>query len=254
MAFHVGSFECNKVFRDDKKQAWNYISINEMQELYPNGGYRILGDLSPKNTDDSLVLIGEDGEEHFLRPYSSKENSKEHVVGYIPLDEEDCFVRVVRKKHGRFLAVTILLCLLLTIFFGGLWLGQANRPVDDPVKIASGEMSNPNPENIRLPGITEVHATAGNTRVRQLLLNVEGNAVNLTYTITLTDTGEEIYQSKVIEPGYGVREFDMNRSFESGEYPITIHVASSAMDDYDGDTSAAFNAGQLDAVLIVEEE
>lgn len=254
MAFHVGDFECDKVFKDDKRQVWGCISEDEIQELYPNGGHRILGDFVSKNTDDSLVLIGKNEEQHALRAYKGQPHKGEKVIGYIPLEEEDCFVRIIRKKRGRFLTWAILFLLLLTIFLGGLWLGQANRPIDEPVKIASGEMSNPNPENIRLPGITEIHATAGNSHVRQLLLNVDGNAVNLTYTITLTESGEEIYKSKVIEPGYGVREFEMNRTFEAGEYPITIHVASSALDDYDGDTSAAFNAGELDAVLIVDEE
>lgn len=252
MAFRVGNFECDKIFRDDRKQLWNYISEDEMQKLYPNGGHRILGDLAPRQTDDSLVLDGKNGEYHFLRPYNGKLAKGERVIGYIPLEEQDSFVRIVKRKRGRFLTGAILMFFLVTIFLGGLWLGQANRPVDDPVKIASGEMSNPNPENIRLPGITEVHAKAGSTRVNQLLLNVEGNAVNLTYTMTLNETGEEIYQSKIIEPGYGVREFDMYRTFDEGEYPITILVSSSAIDDYDGDTNAAFNAGQLDAVLIVE--
>lgn len=88
--------------------------------------------------------------------------------------------------------------------------------------------------------------------MNQLLLNVEGNAYNLQYTIMLKETGEEIYQSKVIRPGYGVREFNMNRSFEAGEYPIVIRVNSSAMEESDNAEDAAYNAGQLEAVLIVE--
>ena len=44
----------------------------------------------------------------------------------------------------------------------------------------------------------------------------------------------------------------MNRSFESGEYPILITVNSSAQEDEQSNSDTAYNAGQLEAVLVVE--
>ena len=251
MELKTGDFFCEHAYRDEQDHLWLYLREEELTDRYPNGGYRILGDLTKKADAKDLVLVGAQGQRHPLSPYSGKLKKNEKVKGYIPLDEEDAYVRIVEKKKGRLLSYLIAAVLLITIFLGGIWLGQVNRAVDEPVRIASGELSNPNPENIRLPGITEVHAQAGNTRVKQLLLNVEGNAYNLTYTITLNETGEELYVSQPIPPGYGVREFDMERTLEAGSYPITIHVASSALESDESESSAAYNAGELAATLIV---
>lgn len=252
MELKTGDFFCEHAYRDEQDHLWLYLREEELTDRYPNGGYRILGDLTKKADAKDLVLVGAQGQRHPLSPYRGKLKKNEKVKGYIPLDEEDAYVRIVEKKKGRLLSYLIAAVLLITIFLGGIWLGQVNRAVDEPVRIASGELSNPNPENIRLPGITEVHAQAGNTRVKQLLLNVEGNAYNLTYTITLDETGEELYESRSIPPGYGVQEFDMERTLDTGTYPITIHVASSALQEDDGESNAAYNAGELTAVLIVE--
>ncbi len=252
MELKTGDFFCEHAYRDEQDHLWLYLREEELTDRYPNGGYRILGDLTKKADAKDLVLVGAQGQRHPLSPYRGKLKKNEKVKGYIPLDEEDAYVRIVEKKKGRLLSYLIAAVLLITIFLGGIWLGQVNRAVDEPVRIASGELSNPNPENIRLPGITEVHARAGDTRVKQLLLNVEGNAYNLTYTITLDETGEELYESRPIPPGYGVQEFDMERTLDTGTYPITIHVASSALQEDDGESNAAYNAGELTAVLIVE--
>lgn len=251
MELKTGDFFCEHAYRDEQDHLWLYLREEELTDRYPNGGYRRLGDLTKKADAKDLVLVGAQGQRHPLSPYRGKLKKNEKVKGYIPLDEEDAYVRIVEKKKGRLLSYLIAVVLLITIFLGGIWLGQVNRAVDEPVRIASGELSNPNPENIRLPGITEVHAQAGSTRVSQLLLNVEGNAYNLTYTITLNETGEELYVSQPIPPGYGVREFDMERTLEAGSYPITIHVASSALESDESESSAAYNAGELAATLIV---
>ena len=62
---------------------------------------------------------------------------------------------------------------------------------------------------------------------------------------------EELYVSQPIPPGFGVREFDMKRALDAGSYPITIHVASSALESDESESSAAYNAGELAATLIV---
>lgn len=239
-------------FRDKKKQKWGILTESEMIELYPYGNYKVIGDLYKMKKEKAAYLLSKEDQNAYVAPYRGKPARNEYVVGYIPLEEDDAFVRVIRKKHTGLLGVLIVLTLLVMIFLGGLWLGQKNGAIDEPVEIKSGEMTNPNPQNIRLPGIEKIYADAGDTHVNQLLLNVEGNAYNLQYTITLEDTGEEIYKSKVIPPGHGVREFNMTRSFEAGEYPIVIVVNSSAMEESDGTENMAYNAGQLEAVLIVE--
>lgn len=240
------------LYTDRKKQKWPVLSEREMLDRYPYGDYRIVGDMRSWKKDDTEMMLLDGNQQAGIEAYSGRLARNESVAGYIPLEEDGSFVRVIRRKRGKLLGLLIMMALIVTIFLGGLYIGQMNRPIDEPVEIKSGEMTNPNPENIRLPGIERIYADAGDTHVNQLLLNVEGNAYNLQYTIMLKETGEEIYQSKVIRPGYGVREFNMNRSFEAGEYPIVIRVNSSAMEESDNAEDAAYNAGQLEAVLIIE--
>ena len=250
--FYAKDITSEHKYIDKRKQKWNILTEKEMLERYPYGDYRIVGDMRSWRQNDDELFIVDGNQGASIEIYRGRLARNECIAGYIPLEDEDSYVRVVRKKHGKLIGMLILLTLIITIFLGGLYIGQMNRPIDDPVEIKSGEMTNPNPDNIRLPGIERVYANAGDTHVNQLLLNVEGNAYNLLYTITLKETGEELYQSKIIEPGYGVREFNMNRSFEAGEYPIVITVNSSALEEADGNEDAAYNAGQLEAVLIVE--
>ena len=45
----------------------------------------------------------------------------------------------------------------------------------------------------------------------------------------------------------------MKRALDAGSYPITIHVASSALESDESESSAAYNAGELAATLIVRQ-
>lgn len=207
-----------------------------------------------KESWDKDRLYGAE-QEHPIEPCKCRLGMFEKSPGCIPgLDQEDkeIWIRIVEISRKRVLLFGLLSILLL----GGIggFLFQMFRPSQDtPIKIHAGEMVNPNPANIRLPGIDKIYADSGDVHVEQLLLNVEGNAYNLQYTITLDQTGEELYQSKVIPPGYGVKEFDMSQSFQKGEYPISITVNSSAAEDQEKSTDrVAYNAGKLKATLVVE--
>ena len=233
-------------WKDGQKQQWHYGHMEE--------GMSLFGDVRKKNRLETSDCLVDERKRLIVEPCQKKIGFFEKVRGYIPCQDEEGnqgFVRIIEKSRVKLFALLMIMVALL----GGLIWGliEMSKPVDDtPIRIASGEMTNPNPENIRLPGIERIYADAGDTHVNQLLLNVEGNAYNLKYTIQLKDSGEVLYESKVIEPGYGVREFDMNRSFEAGEYPIVITVNSSALEESGNDESAAYNAGQLEAMLIVE--
>ena len=99
-----------------------------------------------------------------------------------------------------------------------------------------------------LPGIEEIRVAENETKVEYALFNPKGNMCNIQYIIKLTDSGETIYSSKQVSPGYAITEFDLNRTFEKGEYPITVEMRT-----YDiGDGETKYNSGVMDAKLIVE--
>lgn len=244
-----------KTYIDSKKQKWSIYTEEEMFKKYPNGGYRVLGDFNEKNSENVIGQLILDKQSAYIQRYLGNAPRGYYVVGYIPGQSEDEYIRILKKKRGRVLAALAIIFLLITIFLGGLWLGNAKRPVDTPVKIKTGQLTNPNPTNIRLPGIEKIYAKVGEKRVEQTLLNVQGNAYDLTYVIALAKTGEVLYTSKTIQPGYGIKAFNLKRTFKKGEYPITITVNSSAQQDRekkDKNKKLAYNAGKLNATLIVE--
>ena len=243
---YIKSEHTDGQWKDNRGHPWGYQKNNNHVIVF--------GDVKRKNRLETNDYLNDENARIAVEPCRKKLGFFSKEIGYIQCideDEQKGCIRIVQASKKRILIVLLIILILLGGGFFGL--RELMRPSDDtPIRIASGEMTNPNPENIRLPGIEKIFADAGSTHVEQLLLNVEGNAYNLQYTITLEETGEEIYQSKIIEPGYGVREFDMNRSFESGEYPILITVNSSAQEDEQSNSDTAYNAGQLEAVLVVE--
>nr|WP_294492787.1 hypothetical protein [uncultured Mediterraneibacter sp.] len=233
-------------WKDGQGLKWNC-------ERKPDG--EVFADVRKKNRLDTNDVLLNDKACIVVEPCKKKLGFFEKVAGYIPCSDKNGasgYIRIV-KTAGKKIAATVIILLIL-LAGGILGLREMMKPGDDtPIRIASGEMTNPNPQNIRIPGIERVYVDAGDTHVQQLLLNVEGNAYNLQYTIELEDTGEVIYKSKVIQPGYGIREFDLTRTFEEGEYNILVTVNSSAREEEaDSSEDAAYNAGQLEAILIVE--
>lgn len=189
-----------------------------------------------------------------LEPVKQKLGLYEKVRGYIACEDNAgqlCWVRIVESSRPK-ICLTLLLILAL-LGFGAGYVINLKKPVDDtPIKIKANQLANPNPENIRLPGIEKIYANQGDPDVTQLLLNVKGNAVKFQYIITLSETGEVLYKSKLINPGYGIKKFTMSRTFKKGKYPISILVKSTALDSgKKKEQKVAYNAGQLNATLVV---
>lgn len=242
------SIETNKQWKDSKGQAWGYTTKKVSNYV---------ADVSKKGHVNSNDLLFLEERQVVVEPCKKKLGLFEKVAGYIPCTNENnelVYIRIVVAAPVRVLVMLLCLCCLLG---GGLcYFKNTLKPSDDtPIKIKTGQLTNPNPNNIRLPGIEKIYMEANQKHVNQPLLNVEGNAYNLKYTIVLAQTGEVLYTSKVIKPGYGVKQFDMNRTFKKGQYPITITVSSSAQQDRkkkDKDKKLAYNAGKLNAVLVVQ--
>lgn len=78
-------------------------------------------------------------------------------------------------------------------------------------KVAEGMLNvacNPNP--VFPDGKSE-----GNLRIE----NIPGNQYAVTVSVTLDETGEEVYRSGLIEPGYFVENVRLDADLGKGEYP-----------------------------------
>ncbi|MDO4260863.1 MAG: hypothetical protein Q4C82_02200 [Eubacteriales bacterium] len=84
---------------------------------------------------------------------------------------------------------------------------------------------------IKIPGYSVIPVTAGTTEVAVDLTNPEENEVYFQITFLLTDTGEQIYQSKLLSPGQHLYEISLDRALEAGEYNLTIQYDTFSMDE-----------------------
>ena len=64
----------------------------------------------------------------------------------------------------------------------------------------------------------------------QTFKNNEKNPCFLEYSMCLQDTGEIIYTSGLVPPGYQITEFEFTRALPEGDYPVTIKTAAYSFD------------------------
>lgn len=244
-------------FRDKKGNVWEYISVKEAQEkgISPKN---VIGDVLCRSKEKSIgVLKGtdEDGREIKtpIYPYKEKLSYTEKVVGYIPYEEwvdSTDYVRVVRRSPAKIL---IPILVLLALIAGGLiWYLNRDQGPDLDHAAVSYEMPNgavnTDPTQLMMPFIDEITVTADDRAGHTALVNPEGNQSYFRYILTLTDTGEEVYRSGLIEPGMAVVDWNIETDLEPGDYDAELAIKTYALDDVETET----NGGNMVLVLHVE--
>lgn len=95
---------------------------------------------------------------------------------------------------------------------------------------------------IRIPGYSVILISAGDRNATVDFYNPEENEVYFKVRLTLSDTGEEIYESKLIKPGQHLYEIELNRELEAGDYKLLIEYETLSMDgDYSEKNGAKLN-------------
>lgn len=247
-----------KKFKDNQGRVWSYLDEKEIQVLYPNGGFKIFGDMERKvnkNADHFLAGTEPDVDWYGLYPYTRKNSWIKKSIGYIKVKDETGETWFIRVLTNAWIRPFLLLCMLMagtSIFLGGMWFAkQDETPGLDQTAVSYhiDGVRNTDPESILLPGISRLKVKAGEVRIHTALVNPEGNTCYFKYIIQLADTKEVLYTSGLIEPGKAVTEFELIRMLEPGEYPVTIIVETRDTEDYE----TVYNAGNIDAVLDVSE-
>jgi len=79
------------------------------------------------------------------------------------------------------------------------------------------------------------------------LLNPEGNPCYFTFELVLKDSGESLYQSKMVPPGQAITEITLARALPAGEYNATIKITTTSLED-----GSAMNGANVETVLNVK--
>lgn len=161
-----------------------------------------------------------------------------------------------KKKTG--ILIVICICLCIVAIAGGLYLTQKQKGEEHPdaafapdldpdAATPEGETESGKPDGIRIPGYPEITIPADTQEVTMNLMNPEGNPCYFTFELVLKDTGETLYQSKMVEPGKAITQVTLSKALEAGEYPAVIKISTAALED-----GRAMNGANVETVLKVE--
>lgn len=243
-----------KDYRDKNKNLWKYIPVRQVGDKIDHKD--IIGDVGCVEQKKTVAVLEGAEEEKQIKvaPFGSRLKYTQKVKGYISCRDEAgmrCYVRIIGRSVAKILVPILLLCLLAG---GGLvfYLMQQGKPQLDKSAIAyqmPNGVKNEDPSQIMLPGFGTIQMQSGSRTVNAALVNPEGNPCYFKYKISLTDTGEQLYESGWLEPGTAVTEWEISETLDPGQYPISIEVQTGSLEDYE----QKMNQGAIDATLEVLE-
>lgn len=102
-------------------------------------------------------------------------------------------------------------------------------------------------DSITIPGFDTWTIKANETRVTSNFYNPESNNCYFVITVTLNDTGEQIYQSNYLKPGQHLYKINLLKSMTSGTYNATLNYSTYSIDDF-----TPLNGADVPFKLIVE--
>lgn len=147
------------------------------------------------------------------------------------------------------LAVVLVLALVTGAVYVGTVIGNKNE--DDPIVDYTGDLNNgdsANPGGITMPGYPAITFLANRQKVALELPNPSGNPCYFRYTLTIVETGEEIYRSELLEPGKALETITLNKSLAAGSYTLRIEIDTFSL----ADGTTPMNGGVQEVKLIVK--
>ncbi len=138
---------------------------------------------------------------------------------------------------------TCLLCTMVFYMFGGYLFNGVNFELEpEQTVILSADME----ANISIPGFETMTIPENQKTVQTTLYNPESNSCYFQISLVL-ESGEVIYQSKLVQPGQYLYEIELNRGLKQGEYKVTIVYETFSMENY-----AQLNGAKVPFQLIVQ--
>lgn len=222
-----------------------YYTKKEMKDLFPNGGIRVVGQFGYGKEKDIIgsVTVGDTEENVYIpRPAANKK-----VVGYVEL-EDGTFIAVKKNITALIIFFILLgLTVLAALIAGITYAIRANTQPEEPdttrslgvvdigAELGEGQVSVPEKtetkgKQIKINGIAEMNLAAGQLEQNFVFYNPEENPCYFQIEIELRDTGEVLYTSNLLPPGYHISKFSLNRALDAGEYPVVVHFNTFSFD------------------------
>lgn len=227
-------FKTQKYKRDKEKREFTYLSKKQLKKLCEANDSKAFVDgytkvRKYKDETDAALLINRDAFDVY-----KKKRFFCRTAGYIRTQQN---VWVALQKS--------LAWILIPIFLMALFIGIAVFHPDSIDTIApwfpvideniGNEPDTPEQPKghtgIQVDGFTAWNVPAGKTDGLTIpLKNPEGNPCYFTFKIVLTDTEEEIYESKMVPPGEKISKINISRPLEKGTYDAVIMITTNELE------------------------
>lgn len=240
-SIYTSAVPAEKVYRNQKTGfAVPCYKKKQMDDMYPAGGFSVIGQLGKGRDEIGELSAGDKSE----TVYAVSKMPHASIKGYVQVGENE-FLAVVKDV----LLLWLLLLLLLLALAVGLGFGihhavttgaepdptPAPGVIDENAILGEGEISIPDKiqtkgRQITVRGIPEMDLVAGQREQTFVFSNPEENPCYFKIEIALEDTGEVLYTSGLLPPGYSISQFNLNRALEAGEYKAVVHFYNYSFD------------------------
>lgn len=152
------------------------------------------------------------------------------------------------KKIWLVGAVSVIIIIMIGVFFltGKNTLSGGMKIEKNTVEWNQEMESADENADIQIPYYSDIYMENSTNVIDMVLVNPKENECYFAYTFILSETGEEIYQSDLIEPGRALEEVKLNQKMETGEYQLDIRI-----DTYSLKEQTALNNAIVSTNLIV---
>lgn len=200
----------------------------ERMNKKPKGSYRIIGAVGKGVSEKTGEF---DGVSYYEAP---KNHLFYKLEGYQKVKDDD-YVEVYVSRKGKVILLTLLVISLLGLSTIGIWslMNPGKNLLDSGAKDYEPKIKlpeNSDPTKIAIPGYDSLRMPEGDTS-HFSLWNPETNPCYFKFIIKLDETGEKLYESKLVEPGKAVMEQNMNKRLTAGKYAVTIEIKSFSLKD-----------------------
>lgn len=240
----TGNDYTESYYNNDTGFEVGYYTVKEMKALYPDGGIRVAGQLK-YGKDQTGVITVEGIEEPVFKATSS---ARYKTIGYIEL-ETGSFIAVKKDNLGALILWFILGLLALVGLVAGMTyvIKTSSEPdntttqppliLDSNAEEGEGKLDLPEKietanKNVTIVGIPEINFKANQKEQNVILTNHKKNegVCFMEFTIYLDknsnkkidDADEMIYKSGLVQPGYSISKFSLNRTLDVGEYDAVV--------------------------------
>jgi hypothetical protein len=205
-----------------------------------NRDYTVAGEVLIDGEDEGEIVKRVYWEERdiYVQPVGTYRENKYKTLGYI-LCEGNEWIAVKKKKQTRVIAGILLAAALVAGLAGGILLMRQKKELDIDPNAASYTSELKRPDNIDdsrilIPGYGTFTIEKGSDTLNTVLFNPEDNPCFFKFTLVEKETGEILYESKLVPPGQGISPVKMTKTFEeAGVYEATLKFQTVDLEDPD---------------------